>query len=63
MNKTDRFVSINLDIKPDSKLKAQKWNFDLVVKFVQLEAKLVKMIFLASYTSTKYFVLSSNMQG
>lgn len=38
MNKTGHFVSINLDIKPDPKLKVQKWDFDLVVKFVELEA-------------------------
>lgn len=36
MNKTDHFVSMN--IKPDPKLKVQKWNCDLVVKFVELEA-------------------------
>lgn len=35
MNKTDHFVT---NIKPDSKLKVQKWNCDLVVKFEELEA-------------------------
>lgn len=38
MNKKDHFLSINFDIKPDSKLKVQKWNFDSLVKFVELEA-------------------------